>query len=93
MEVLGLGSVTDRHGCLLSLVGSGTQPLQVLGHAVREHREVRNQVRVGDDVEVQLAGVGQRPDLHGDVASDDADLEQLEDLGAGEGCGGRGGCS
>jgi hypothetical protein len=77
----GLGKPTSRP---FSSTHSPTQTLEVLGHAVGKHLEVWNEVGVADDVEVQLAGVGQCPDLDGDVALDDADLEQLEDLGAGE---------
>jgi hypothetical protein len=77
----GLGKPTSRP---FSSTHSPTQTLEVFGHAVGKHLEVWNEVGVADDVEVQLAGVGQCPDLDGDVALDDADLEQFEDLGAGE---------
>ena len=53
---------------LFALMGSGAQALQVLGHAVRECREVGDEVCVGDDVEVQLASVRQCAYLHGNVA-------------------------
>jgi len=60
--------LADRFMALFALKGSSAQTLQVLDHAVPKHGEACNKVCVGDDVEVQLAGVGQRPYLHCNVA-------------------------
>ena len=60
------------------------QSLQIVRHAFREHGEIRNEGCVADDVEVQLACVRQHPHVEWNVPLDDAELEPLEDPGAGE---------
>jgi hypothetical protein len=50
-------------GTDLGSEGCGAQLLEVIRHAFRERAEVGNQVLVADDVEVQLARVGQHPYL------------------------------
>jgi hypothetical protein len=60
---------------------SRPQSLEVIRHGVREHAKSRNQqVRVRDDVEVELASVGHDSDVTRDTALNDADLAYVQDL-------------
>jgi hypothetical protein len=67
----------------VAILGSGqaAELVESVCDAVGEQREVRHGVRVADDVEVQLARVGEGSDANGDVSLHDTDLKDLGHLG------------